>query len=72
MCSLINRYSYCSLGIHLDEEVRRVISMIVLHDDRKMGEEIVRVSCHSYLCDLVALGDIMKGKAMWLILSTIA
>jgi hypothetical protein len=37
-----------------------------------MGKEIVQVSCHPFLCDLVSAGDISKGKVMWLILLTIA
>jgi len=46
--------------------------MIVLNDDRKMGKEIVQVSYYPFLYDLVAAGDISKGKVMWLILLTIA
>ena len=39
----LNRYSYCSLGIHVGEEGHRVVSMTRPDDDGEMGREMVQV-----------------------------
>lgn len=39
----LNRYSYCSLGIHLGDDGLRVVSITRPVDNGEMGREIVQV-----------------------------